>query len=532
MQEFSSLLDSLSYTGSTISKGRLMGEYFRGRPDPERGYALAALAGTLSFSAARPALVRDLIMERVDPVLFRLSRDYVGDMAETVALIWPETSLDAPPTLPEVVETLTGADKGKLRARLSHWLGTLDATGRWALLKLITGNIRVGVSARLAKTALASAFDREVDEIEQVWHAMQPPYRELFDWLEGRTDKPETGGRAGFMPMMLAHAIEDSELGALPLENYQVELKWDGIRMQLVRDGDLLAIYSRTGDDITATFPDIAEAALAASDQAFVLDGELLALENDEVAPFHALQQRLNRKKVTRTMLLQYPAHLRLYDILVDRGDDIRPLSLVERRMRLEAWLARNQPRRMDLSEIIAAPDHDAINRLRHDARHSPRHGVEGLMIKRRESPYIAGRPRGHWFKWKRETLVLDCVLLYAQRGSGKRSSFYSDYTFGVWTSGGLVPIGKAYSGFTDEELLALDRWIRANTVNRFGPVREVKPALVLEIEFDSIHPSTRHKSGLAMRFPRVHRIRWDKPAGEADTLETAQRLSAQVPPG
>ncbi|MFO1243397.1 MAG: cisplatin damage response ATP-dependent DNA ligase [Rickettsiales bacterium] len=527
MQEFATLLDALSYTGSTLGKRRLMAEYFHTRPDPERGWALAALAGTMSFSVAKPALVRDLIMERVDPVLVALSRDYVGDMAETISLIWPGKNPDPPPTLPEVVDTLSLANKETLRARLAYWLDTLDANGRWALLKLITGNIRIGVSGRLAKTALSDAFEKDVDEIEQLWHGLQPPYEDLFGWLEGKADKPTFSQRAFFMPMMLAHPIEEEELMALPLQDYQIELKWDGIRMQLVRDKDVLAIYSRTGDEITHTFPDIAEQALALPEEAFVLDGELLVVKEGAVEEFNSLQQRLNRKQVTKNMLADFPAHLRLYDILIDDGEDVRPLPLSERRKRLEAWHRRNQPARMDLSDVITALDHSMIAGIRHDARHQPQNGVEGLMIKKKDSVYVGGRPRGMWFKWKRETLVLDCVLLYAQRGSGKRSSFYSDYTFGVWDDGKLVPVGKAYSGFTDQELAKLDKWIRGNTVNRFGPVREVKHELVLEIEFDSIHASARHKSGLAMRFPRVHRIRWDKPANEADTIEVAQKLAS-----
>jgi DNA ligase-1 len=526
MRAFASLLDALSYTGSTLAKRRLMAEYFRTRPDPERGWALGALAGTLTFPVAKPALVRDLVRERVDPVLFALSRDYVGDMAETVALIWPDSNDEPSPSLPEVVETLTTADKGTLRSKLVGWLGSLDADGRWALLKLITGNIRIGVSGRLARTAIADAFEKDLDEIEQLWHGLQPPYLTLFEWLDGRSEKPSSMRRASFLPMMLAHPIEDDEMAALDLKkDFQVELKWDGIRVQLVKAEDIVEIYSRSGDEITNTFPEIAEAAREIDEREFVLDGELLTLSDGEIAPFNSLQQRLNRKKVSIAMRSQYPAHLRLYDILVDNGEDIRSLPLSERRARLEAWMARHPSPRLDLSEIIEGADLGGLERLRHEARHQPRNGVEGLMLKRRESPYIAGRPRGHWFKWKRRTLVLDCVMMYAQRGSGKRSSFYSDYTFGVWDGSDLVPVGKAYSGFTDEELNQLDRWIRAHTTNRFGPVREVERALVLEIEFDSIHASKRHKSGLAMRFPRVHRIRWDKPASEADTIDTARRL-------
>jgi len=503
-----------------------MAEFFRHRPDPERGWALAALTGSLHFPVAKPAIIRELAADRVDPVLLGLSRDYVGDMAETVSLIWPERRVnEPPPSLAEVVDTLGLASRETLRARLTSWLDAMDSNGRWALLKLITGNIRIGVSARLAKTALADSFAKDVNDIEQLWYGVQPPYLDLFAWLEGRAEIPVVAKRAGFMPMMLAHPIEDDELKNLDLLQYQIELKWDGIRTQLIRCGDIVGLYTRTGDDISHTFPDIISAAKEISEQEFALDGELLTFTAGEVAPFNDLQQRLNRKKVSSVMLNDYPAHLRLYDLLIDNAEDIRTLPLDERRRRLEAWHSRHGSGRMDLSSLITETTYSELQRIRHDARHQPQNGVEGLMIKRKDSPYIAGRPRGHWFKWKRQTMALDCVLLYAQRGSGKRSSFYSDYTFGVWDQDRLLPIGKAYSGFTDQELNKLDRWIRGNTTQRFGPVREVNASLVMEIEFDSIHPSTRHKSGLAMRFPRVHRIRWDKPASEADTLAVAQNM-------
>jgi DNA ligase-1 len=252
------------------------------------------------------------------------------------------------------------------------------------------------------------------------------------------------------------------------------------------------------------------------------LDGELLVLRNGEVAPFNDLQQRLNRKTPTPKLLRDYPAAVRLYDILRAAEEDLRTLPFVERRRRLEGWYARELPPGLDLSPLVPFSSWEELRELRDGARER---GIEGLMLKRADSLYLAGRPKGPWFKWKRGALTLDTVLMYAQRGHGKRSSFYSDYTFGAWRGAELVPVGKAYSGFTDEELQRLDRWIRNNTVQRYGPVREVAPQIVLEIAFDSVHRSTRHKSGVAMRFPRVHRVRWDKPVGEADTLETLERL-------
>ena len=263
-----------------------------------------------------------------------------------------------------------------------------------------------------------------------------------------------------------------------------------------------------------------------------MLDGELLVVRNGEVAPFNDLQQRLNRKGVTRKQLEQFPAHVRLYDALSIEGEDLRPLPFVERRARLEAWFARVHPPRTDLSPIIDATAKDALHKLWSETRAT---SIEGIMLKRRASRYVAGRPKGEWYKWKRAPLTLDCVLMYAQRGSGKRSSYYSDYTFGAWRTNSengtqeLVPVGKAYFGFTDEELLQIDRWVRNHTVESFGPVRAVEPELVFEVAFDAVQKSTRHKSGVAMRFPRIHRIRWDKPAAEADRLETLMAMIGEA---
>jgi DNA ligase-1 len=289
-------------------------------------------------------------------------------------------------------------------------------------------------------------------------------------------------------------------------------------------------IYSRSGDEATGVFPEI----VAAMDFSAVLDGEMLVVRDGVVMPFNELQQRLNRKIVTPKMLAQYPAHVRLYDLLSEEGEDLRPLPFGVRRARLDAWFAWVRPERMDLSPLVPFADWAELARLRDGAREN---GIEGLMLKRADSPYVPGRPKGPWFKWKRGALTLDCVMMYAQRGHGKRSSYYSDYTFGCWRPGAdgvpeLVPVGKAYSGFTDEELLRLDRWARAHVTDRFGPVLQVEPGLVLEVAFDSVHRSTRHKSGVAMRFPRIHRIRWDKPANEADRLETLERLIVSAPGG
>lgn len=530
MRAFSQLLDDLAYTRSRNVKLKLIGEYLKDTPDPDRGVALAALTGSLSIPTVKGAAVRAVAEERVDPVLLYMSRDYVGDMAETVSLLWPapcgEPELDdGTISISDAVERLAGAERVSAPRVLAEMLDHLDASGRFALLKLATGNLRIGVSARLAKQALANAFGLDVDAVEEVWHALVPPYDELFVWAEGRGPQPMPQDIPVFRPFMLAHPLEAT---VVSFDDYAAEWKWDGIRVQLVRTAGETRLYSRTGDEISGSFPEIAEA--FGNDG--VLDGELLVRGSDQgsadlhggaAASFNALQQRLGRKTVSAKMREQYPAFVRLYDLLIDGGEDVRGLPWSDRRERLEAFVPKLDPDRFDLSQLIEAKDFEDLASMRAGARDA---AIEGVMLKRRDSPYVPGRKVGLWYKWKRDPLTADCVLMYAQRGSGKRSSYYSDYTFGCWSDEGeLLPVGKAYFGFTDEELKWLDRWVRNHTVERFGPVREVEKSLVLEVAFDSIHSSSRHKSKLAMRFPRISRIRIDKPAAEADRVASLQAM-------
>jgi DNA ligase 1 len=530
MRAFAELLDTLSYTQSRNRKTALLAKYFRETPDPDRGYALAALTDGLPHHLIGRLPLRRMLAELtgrfIDPVLYRLSRDYVGDTAETVALLWPDrsTRANAETSLSDAVGAMSTGTTAARTEALGTLLDRLDTSGRWALLKLLGGAPRVGVSARLAKSALAEAFGHDVSDIEELWHALEAPYLDLFAWLEGRAPRPDPGAKPVFRPVMLAHPIEDDDWPKLQADDYAAEWKWDGIRVQIAAAGGDVRIFSRQGDDISSAFPEIRSAFLPYT---CVTDGELLVVRTGTLAPFNDLQQRLNRKSVTGKMVREYPGHVRLYDLLFEGRHDLRALTFSERRMRLEAWHAAYRPPLTDLSELVPFTSFDALREIWASTRDD---GIEGLMLKRRDSAYQAGRIKGQWFKWKRAALTLDCVLMYAQRGSGKRSSFYSDYTFGVWRSNEsgaqeLVPVGKAYSGFTDDELQLMDKWIRANTVETFGPVRAVTPGLVFEVAFDAVQPSTRHKSGVAMRFPRIHRIRWDKPAAEADTLETTKAL-------
>ena len=562
MEAFSNLLEQLYYTAGTKAKAQLIADYITNTPDPDRGWAIAAMAGTLRFDFFKRNTVKKLITEHTDPALFAMSYDYVGEVSETVAHLWPHSEpTDSLPSLTEVVETFASVSKQKVSDTLAHYLTIMTPAQRWALLKLGTRGLRIGVSARSIKQILADYGNKDIKDIETLWHAVTPPYVDMLSWLEGKADKPDIENAVTFHPVMLSHPIEDSDIDTFIKDTWQIENKYDGIRVQLaVKTGKVSdenepdkALFSRTGDDISHSFPDLLEAV----NGNMVLDGELLVIHNAEndqgsktrgeastkthddssatqsnaalqpdVDTFNALQQRLNKKKPSKALQSSAPVGLIVYDALVLNGEDLTEKTLKARRQALEKWFSENSNNRLFLSETLTATSPQSLRKLHTQVCQN--RAVEGLMIKRLDSKYIPGRPKGKWFKWKRDPLVVDAVMMYAQRGHGKRSSFYSDYTFGAWEDNQLLPIGKAYSGFTDEELKKLDNWVRRNAVGRFGPVREVKKELVLEVAFDAAHPSSRHKSGVALRFPRIHRIRWDKPADEADTLANVKALIEQ----
>ncbi|MBP1842526.1 DNA ligase-1 [Rhizobium petrolearium] len=536
MKPFATLLDRLVLTPSRNGKLTLLADYFRDTPDPDRGYGLAALAGALDLKSVKPAMLRDLVLERMDPVLFQYSYDYVGDLAETISLVWDGGRKDTiddehQPRLGEVVTRMNSLGRTEVRSAVRDLLDRLDTSSRFAFLKLVTGALRIGVSARLAKQALSDMSGKDVTEIETLWHGLTPPYEPLFAWLEGRADKPVLATPAIFHSVMLANPVEEGDLEKLDPADYAAEWKWDGIRIQMSSYGGTRKLYSRSGDDITGAFPDVVDAINFEG----VIDGELLiggtARSNNPTRTFSDLQQRLNRKTVTARMLDDYPAFVRAYDLLFQGEMDIRAETFFERRGRLGEVIARAPHDRFDLSELVPFSTWNELDRLRIAP---PDPVIEGVMIKKKDSPYQAGRLKGPWFKWKRDPYNIDAVMLYAQRGHGKRSSYYSDFTFGVWaeTADGeaLVPVGKAYFGFTDAELEILDKFVRDNTVDRFGPVRAVRAdpdfGFVLEVAFEGINRSTRHKSGVAMRFPRIARLRQDKLPRDADRLST---LTAMV---
>ncbi len=535
MKAFATLLDRLVLTPSRNGKLKLLTDYFRDTPDPDRGYGLAAIAGTLDLKSVKPAMLRELVLERMDEVLFRYSYDYVGDLAETISLVWDTSqSADQPkpddPGLGEVVAQINALAKTQVRAAVRDLLDRLDTSSRFAFLKLVTGGLRIGVSARLARQALADFAGKDITEIETLWHGLTPPYEPLFAWLEGKTERPLLATPAIFHSVMLSTPVGDNDLTNLDPKDFAAEWKWDGIRVQLSRSGHIRKLYSRSGDDISGAFPDILEAANFDG----VIDGELLiggtARSNSATRTFSDLQQRLNRKTVTGRMMEDYPAFIRAYDLLFKGEDDIRGQTYLERRKYLSDLIEVAPHERFYISPLVGFSNWKELDDLR---KAPPDPVIEGVMIKRKDSVYQAGRAKGPWFKWKRDPFNIDAVMMYAQRGHGKRSSYYSDFTFGVWADGEdgeqLVPVGKAYFGFTDAELEVLDKFVRDNTVERFGPVRAVRATpsfgFVLEVAFEGINRSARHKSGVAMRFPRIARLRADKPPSEADRLSTLMAM-------
>ncbi|MBU2980146.1 cisplatin damage response ATP-dependent DNA ligase [Alteromonas sp. C1M14] len=526
MEAFSELLEQLYFTRGTKAKATLIEDYLHRTPDPDRGWAVAALAGELRFDFFKRNTIKALMLTRTDPTLFALSYDYVGEMSETVAHLWrPEENkawTTPLPGLATLVDQFAVAKKQQVPNLLAQWLDVMTPAQRWALIKLGTRGLRVGISARSMKHILANYGGVSINDIEALWHGIAPPYSTLFSWLDGTGPKPDIANQVTFHPVMLAHPLDEQTRQKLVIKDWQVEAKFDGIRVQLVSKPSGKALFSRTGDDISHAFSDL----LDTIDHHCILDGELLVMHGAKIDTFNQLQKRLNKKRPSSSLMASLPAAMMVYDVLQYDNKALSHLPLSQRRSALQSLMAKMANPRLHLSPCYDVTSHEQLALLHHSLCKTPEN--EGLMLKRKDSHYIPGRPKGIWYKWKRDPLLVDAVIMYAQRGHGKRSSYYSDFTFGAWEGDTLLPIGKAYSGFTDADLKKLDNWVRRHTVGRFGPVKEVQKKLVVEVAFDAVHLSTRHKSGLALRFPRFHRIRWDKPADEADSLDTVKAL---IPP-
>lgn len=532
MRRFADLYRRLDRSTATLDKRAALLAYFRDAPPVDAAWALWLLAGgKIGGAKARIAGTRELRdwvaqASAMPAWLVDEAYDHVGDLAETVTLLLPDPDVEDDTPLHVWIEQrllgVAGRDEASRRELVVGAWSTLAREQRFVFNKLLTGALRVGVSQRLVQQALAELSGIDIARIAQRMLGAWQPSPAFLDALLSPQDTATD--RAQPYPFFLASPLEQ-KAGALgPIDDWLLEWKWDGIRLQLIRRGRDVALWSRGEERLDGRFPEI-EAAATQLPRSCVLDGELLAWRDGDDAPlpFTALQTRIQRRKPGPRTLADAPARVLVYDLLELDGEDWRERPLAERRAALDALLAQTDDARLTLSPRVRTDHWDTAAMLRDGAREQ---GVEGLMLKRLASTYQAGRRRGDWWKWKIAPLTVDAVLLYAQAGHGRRSTLYTDYTFGVWHDGALVPVAKAYSGLDDREILELDKWIRAHTTERFGPVRAVQPLHVFELGFEAVNRSSRHKSGFAVRFPRILRWRRDKPAAEADTLATVQALA------
>ncbi len=525
MNRFARLYDAIDRTTSTNAKVDAMAAYFASAPPADAAWAVFFLTGRrlkrlLPYSSINSWT---LAATKLPPWVLEECYSIVGDGAETAALLLdqlpsaPAEDLSLARWVEDRILPLKGLDPAAQEQRVTTWWRSLDRLQRFIFLKLVTGELRVGVSQTLVVRALAQAARLPPATLAARIMGEWSPTPEWFAALlsHERTDED----RSRPYPFFLASPLDDPVETLGDVSGWLVEWKWDGIRAQLVKRGGVLHLWSRGEELITHRFPEITAAASRLPDGT-VLDGEVLAFRDERPLPFSALQQRIGRQKQVAQLVRAVPVVFMTYDILEDRGEDIRGLPQAERRGRLEVQLTDTGVLRP--SPIVQASSWADLSTLRSESR---ARGVEGLMLKRLTSPYGVGRKRGDWWKWKIEPFTIDAVLIYAQPGSGRRASLLTDYTFGVWDQGELVPIAKAYSGLSNDEIAEMDRWIRRHTRERFGPVRHVEPVQVFELGFEAIARSTRHRSGIAVRFPRMLRWRTDKKPEEADTLETVQKL-------
>ena len=526
MKAFSDLYARLDETNKTTQKVAALTQYFEQAPPADAAWAVYFLTGRKPRRVVPSAKLWLWAMEASGLAgwLFEECYHAVGDIAETIALALPEPARSSDRPLCQWVEERllplrALPEDNQRQALLAAW-SELDRGQRFVWNKLITSAFRVGVSQQLVVRALAGVSGLQSAVVAHRLMGAWEPTADFYQRLQSPDAADVDISRP--YPFFLAHPLEQApeELG--DLQEWQIEWKWDGIRAQLIRRGDGLFLWSRGEELVTDRYPEVA---LAAADlpSGTVIDGELLSWRNGAVQPFGDLQRRIGRKALGKKILADVPVVLMAYDLLEENGADIRDLPLHERRGRLERLFGNLRAgANLLLSPIIVADSWPELAGLRQESRSR---NVEGMMLKRRSSPYRVGRQRGDWWKWKIDPFTIDAVLIYAQRGSGKRASLYTDYTFGLWDEGKLVPVAKAYSGLTDEEIRQVDAFVRRHTVEKFGPVRTVKPELVFELAFEGIQRSPRHKSGVAVRFPRIARWRTDKTAAEADTLAALKRL-------
>ena len=531
MKAFADLYAALDETTKTSVKVAAMVRYFERAPRADAAWAVFFLTGRKPRQVVPVARLRTwaALEAGVPDWLFDESYHVVGDLAETIALLLPAPSRSSDRPLSEWVEQwllpLRASDEDAQRAAMLRAWSELDDRQRFVWNKLITGAFRVGVSQQLVTRALAQVAGIDAATLAHRLMGTWRPSPEFFDALVA----PEGGDADASRPypFCLAHPLEGSPEDLGPVDEWQAEWKWDGIRAQFIRRAGRTFLWTRGEELVTERYPEIAEVGPYLPDGT-VIDGELLPWLQGEVLPFAQLQRRIGRKSLGKKLLAEVPVVLMAYDLMEDGGVDVRDRALEWRRARLaEIVAAAGWDARLLLSPLVTGRTWAELAERRATSRGN---SVEGLMLKRHGSPYRVGRVRGDWWKWKVAPLTVDAVLIAAQRGSGKRAGLYTDYTFGVWDEGKLVPVAKAYSGLTDEEIRRVDAFVRRHTVEKFGPVRTVSPELVFELAFEAIQRSTRHKSGVAVRFPRIQHWRDDKPAAEADTLDTLRALLPVAP--
>lgn len=529
MKRFVELYTELDETNKTIGKVDAMVRYFKEGPPEDAVWGLFFLTGR---RPRRPVAVTKLWawaneLTGLPGWLFSESYDAVGDLAETIATILPDApesgasaGLPLHKWLEDRLLPMQGMDEEQQRQIIEQSWRELDRNGRFVWNKLITGGFRVGVSQDLVIRALSQASGVPAATIAHRLMGHWEPTAEFFLKLMGEEDSESDVSKP--YPFCLAHPLpgEPQDLGSI--EDWHAEWKWDGIRCQLVRREGQTFVWSRGEDLISERFPEVAQIGEHVPDGT-VLDGEIMAWKDEKPMMFADLQKRIGRKIVGKKLMVDVPVALIAFDLLEWEGRDIRKEPLSQRRAFLDSLVSMAQERaQVRLSPEVKAASWEELAELRQNSRSI---NVEGLMLKRRDSPYVVGRKKGYWWKWKIQPFTVDAVLIYAARGNGIRASLYTDYTFGIWKDGELVPFAKAYSGLDDEEIRQVDAFVRRSTLEKFGPVRTVKPELVFELAFEGIQLSNRHKSGIAVRFPRIARWRHDKKPEDADTLETVRAL-------
>ena len=524
MKDFSNLISAIEITNKTNAKIEALVNYFKVAPDKDKLWLIALFTGKRPSRPVKSNLMKEWCMQitQLPEWLFLESYSSVGDLGETLALLLPnpENEIEKPlhVWIDELINLKSKTDDEKKEYVLKAWDG-LQSQERLIFNKLIGGSFRIGVSKKTLVNALAKLSGIDANQLmHSIIGNWTPDTITFDDLLNGEhinydNSKP--------YPFCLAYALEDSLINLGEEKNWQIEYKWDGIRGQIIKRKEEVFIWSRGEELVTQQFPEIVEA-ISKLEGSFVIDGEILAIKDNSVLLFNDLQKRLNRKNVTKKLLEEVPVGLYVYDILELNEVDLRQESMQERRIKLEQLFTHNTSDILKLSEIIDFKNWSELDALRNAARSF---NSEGLMLKKKSSIYHVGRKKGDWWKWKVDPLTIDAVMIYAQKGSGRRSSKFTDYTFAVQKDDNLVTVAKAYSGLTDKEITEISRWVNKNAIEKFGPVRTVKPELVFEIAFEGIAYSKRHKSGVALRFPRIKRWRKDKTVKDIDTIESVKSL-------